>query len=564
MMEERELAIRCARGDNAAQRELYQQYGSRILALCRRYAADPADAEDMMQDAFIKIFKVIGRFSYTRPGSLYSWMARVAINEAFDSVKRRRHLTRQLIDVDKLPEDIPEEPSYDEPASVPPDVLLDMIEALPEGYRTVFRLYCIDGLSHREIADLLRIKEKSSSANLSRARALLSDAIRQYWRDQEDGSSPEGWARILGKMRRAAARRNLMLLLALLLPAASLLLWRQNQQNQVPAVADVRLIEEVRPSVIVHGPLERPRPLRNISYAVLDHEGLAMIPEDAEGVAAPDVYEAMDTTAVSPVAERDAVAGAGQYIADAFFDFPEDAPEPRSRFSLSFRAGSGTIRRYEDVSLESMPYIAALTFMNTVDPGALPEEKANHSNAIPWYLANYVNPPAPETRGRGPLVNNFTPASANRYRHDLPVTFGVSARMDLNERFGIESGLEYTYMHSDVESVVGQLDQHLHFIGVPLRVDTRLRSWNGLDLYVGLGGKVEKCVAASLGRVECEEIRLQWSAGAFAGLQYELGPRVHLYFQPDFSYSFTKTDLVTYRTENPLVFSLNAGLRFDL
>lgn len=136
--------------------------------------------------------------------------------------------------------------------------------------------------------------------------------------------------------------------------------------------------------------------------------------------------------------------------------------------------------------------------------------------------------------------------------------------MDLNERFGIESGLEYTYMHSDVESVVGQLDQHLHFIGVPLRVDTRLRSWNGLDLYVGLGGKVEKCVAASLGRVECEEIRLQWSAGAFAGLQYELGPRVHLYFQPDFSYSFTKTDLVTYRTENPLVFSLNAGLRFDL
>jgi hypothetical protein len=211
-----------------------------------------------------------------------------------------------------------------------------------------------------------------------------------------------------------------------------------------------------------------------------------------------------------------------------------------------------------------MPYIAALTFMNTIDPATIPDGKSNYFNAIPWYQANYVNPPAPETRGRGPLVNNFTPASANRYRHDLPVTFGVSARMDLNERLGIESGIEYTYMHSDVESVAGQLDQHLHFIGVPLRVDTRLRSWNGLDLYVGLGGKVEKCVAASLGRVKCEEMRLQWSAGAFAGLQYELGPRVHLYFQPDFSYSFTKTDLVTYRTENPLVFSLNAGLRFDL
>lgn len=179
-MNEQELARRCAQGDNAARRELYETYGSRLLALCRRYAADAAEAEDLMQDAFVKIFRVIGRFRWTRPGSLYSWMARVALNLAFDSTRKRRRLARELVDVDSLAGEIPDEPGYEETLSVPAEVLQRMIVALPEGYRTVFTLYCIEELSHQEIAALLGIKEKSSSASLARARASLARAIRQY------------------------------------------------------------------------------------------------------------------------------------------------------------------------------------------------------------------------------------------------------------------------------------------------------------------------------------------------------------------------------------------------
>lgn len=179
-MDEQELARRCARGDNAARRELYETYGSRLLALCRRYAVDAAEAEDLMQDAFVKIFRVIGRFRWTRPGSLYSWMARVALNLAFDSAKKRRRLALQLGNVEELAGELPEEPGYEETLSVPAEVLQEMIAALPEGYRTVFTLYCIDELSHKEIAALLGIREKSSSANLARARASLARSIRQY------------------------------------------------------------------------------------------------------------------------------------------------------------------------------------------------------------------------------------------------------------------------------------------------------------------------------------------------------------------------------------------------
>jgi RNA polymerase sigma-70 factor (ECF subfamily) len=179
-MTEQELAIRCARGDDEARKELYMTYSSRLLSLCRRYADNAAEAEDMMQDAFIKIFSVIGRFVWTRPGSLYSWMARVALNQAFDSARKRRRLAGGMMDIEVLPDVPSDEPDYDEAAAVPFDELQKMIAALPEGCQTIFKLYCIDGLSHKEIASLLDIKEKSSSSGLARARATLARAIRKY------------------------------------------------------------------------------------------------------------------------------------------------------------------------------------------------------------------------------------------------------------------------------------------------------------------------------------------------------------------------------------------------
>lgn len=179
-MTEQELASRCARGDDAARKKLYMTYSPRLLSLCRRYADNAAEAEDMMQDAFIKIFSVIGRFVWTRPGSLYSWMARVTLNQAFDSARKRRRLAREMMDIEVLPDVQSDEPDYDEAAAVPIDELQKMISALPEGCQTIFKLYCIDGLSHKEIASLLDIKEKSSSSGLARARALLARAIRKY------------------------------------------------------------------------------------------------------------------------------------------------------------------------------------------------------------------------------------------------------------------------------------------------------------------------------------------------------------------------------------------------
>ena len=168
------------------------------------------------------------------------------------------------------------------------------------------------------------------------------------------------------------------------------------------------------------------------------------------------------------------------------------------------------------------------------------------------------------------------------WHHDLPLGLALSVRTDLTSRLSVETGLEYTYLHSVEElseearqfmadgvlledsNHVEYLDQQLHFVGIPLRLTYRAWSPGRWDVYAGVGVKGDKCIKAQLGVEKLEERRLQWSAEAFGGIQYRLWDRTHLYFQPALNWYFTQTDLVTYRTENPFSLSLHAGLRFDL
>ena len=177
MMEEQELARGCAHKDKEAREELFRRYGPRLFALCLRYSRDRNEADDLFQDAFIRVFDRIGRFRWQGEGSLFRWMARLTLNMSFDKA-RRRHLFQET-DIGPYDDTLPE-PEYEETLQIPQDKLAEMIGRLPERYRTVFQLYCIDGLTHVEIARLLGIKEKSSSADLARARALLSGHIKKY------------------------------------------------------------------------------------------------------------------------------------------------------------------------------------------------------------------------------------------------------------------------------------------------------------------------------------------------------------------------------------------------
>ena len=178
-MEERILAERCKAGDNDARRELYTRFGGRLLSICLRYVGDRATAEDLLHDCFLKVFAAIDRFTWRGEGSLRAWMERIAVNVSLEALRHKRRLHYPTT-VDQLPERY-EEPTAGEMEQVPYDELRRLIA---DGYRTIFNLYCIEELSHKEIAEQLGISEKTSSSQLFRAKALLARRIKAYLKNK--------------------------------------------------------------------------------------------------------------------------------------------------------------------------------------------------------------------------------------------------------------------------------------------------------------------------------------------------------------------------------------------
>lgn len=151
------------------------------------------------------------------------------------------------------------------------------------------------------------------------------------------------------------------------------------------------------------------------------------------------------------------------------------------------------------------------------------------------------------------------------YRHHQPLGLGLSMRREFRHGLSLESGLVYTLLRSDVRKPFASDDiaQQLHFVGIPLRVNWQFLHRRGFHLYIGAGGQIEKCVYAKFGSKVVTEHGVQWSAFGVAGAEYRFGRTVGLYFEPELSYYFTRTELRTARTDDPLTLTLRLGLRFS-
>ena len=176
-IEDIELAKLCARGDEKARQQLYTKYATYLYALCIRYVSDRELARDLMHDAMIKIFDTVGKYRPT--GSLKSWCARVTVNMVIDHMRRSKHM--ETVPLEPTQEKIPE-PQNEEVAKVPKAELIRMVGELPETKSVIFNLFCIEGYSHKDIAEMLDIKEKTSSSLLFKARAQLAENVREYIR----------------------------------------------------------------------------------------------------------------------------------------------------------------------------------------------------------------------------------------------------------------------------------------------------------------------------------------------------------------------------------------------
>ncbi len=178
-LSEAELLNLVRSGDASGMRAFYERYVGFLTAVCSRYVPDRAAVKDILQEVFVKAFDRIGSFEYRGEGSVKAWMHRIVVN---DSLKFLR-ANGKMKYVDDLPD--VEDEQMDSLPDVPVAVLAEMIKSLPDGYRTVFNLFVFEKKSHREIAELLGIKEDSSASQFFRARAMLAKKIKEYVKKNE-------------------------------------------------------------------------------------------------------------------------------------------------------------------------------------------------------------------------------------------------------------------------------------------------------------------------------------------------------------------------------------------
>ncbi|HEX7456936.1 MAG TPA: sigma-70 family RNA polymerase sigma factor [Ginsengibacter sp.] len=173
-METSELIKEAKQGSAAAQKCLFDQLAEKMLVICRRYVKSNEDAEELMLDGFYKFFKKMASFNYQGDAALYTWLKKIMINECLMFLRKKNVFT---IVTDAEVEDV----SLQEEAlnNLSADEIFKTIVQLPVGYRTVFNLYVIEGMPHKEVAALLNISEGTSKSQLSKAKVLLQKMLLQ-------------------------------------------------------------------------------------------------------------------------------------------------------------------------------------------------------------------------------------------------------------------------------------------------------------------------------------------------------------------------------------------------
>lgn len=165
---------RCREEDPKAQEALYRMFAGKMFSLCLRYAQSYEEAQDNLQEGFIKVFKNIRQFRFE--GSFEGWVRRIMVNVSIQEYRSQYRLyplsgqeKNEALCLDNISDHVSEED------------LMRLIRELPPRYRLVFNMYSIEGYSHKEIAEQLDITEGTSKSNLSRAREILQEKLKKYY-----------------------------------------------------------------------------------------------------------------------------------------------------------------------------------------------------------------------------------------------------------------------------------------------------------------------------------------------------------------------------------------------
>ncbi len=537
------LVQECRSGDRDAMSILYTRFAPRMLHVISRYVSDKDSAQDILHDGFIVAFTRLD--TIRDPEHLDFWLATIMKNLSL------KYLQAQTITsiLDEIPENI-EEPELDDILDFA--TLESLIRQLPEGYQKVFRLAVLENKSHKEISEILGIAPNSSSSQLFHAKLRLRELIKDY-----------------------KLRAGLISLLLLLISVGVFFLSRQdyilltsdylstdsmpkkhisNSEFQSETVSENSSEEEVNTLVSANIP-STSLPSKRIIAEEINTENIPVNPLPAES-------ETQST-----------------FISDSVGVSSPFKPEDHPRKPLNDDSDNLHDRLFADVPhnvSKEKGWSAGILF----DPGMLSFNGLNDGDLLtdpPQSCPS--DPPGPDDddttpQSRIPRLPNDIESSLGSAprRHHLPISFALTAEKHFSSRLGLESGIGYSYLHTDFERYKEPSTCHWHYLEIPLKVNLYAYTSPRIKLYFGFGGKVAIPIysyaqiapssPAESGRFNSKSV---WSVGGSVGVSFRLSKRVDLFVEPSLRYHFPQECTIPniWTDDEPWSISIPIGLRFN-
>ena len=573
-METTRLIERCRQGDADALGELYKAYAQQMRGVCHCYISDEQTVEDVLHDAFVIIFTSFDRLRDV--GRAEAWMMAITRNVASKCKDHLEALPMVSLDETSETELIAAENEEKDVRGVPLSEVVRMIDRLPNGYGQVFRLSVFEGMTHKEIADMLGIEPHSSSSQLARAKKMLRKMMQQYW---------------------------VAMLLLLLMPITFFLFRKGDtaikdedggERQPSPVVAKQKdtpkesqkdsRTEQPQEPVIVHIPVLHTSidTLQPVIAQPLDSIMLDSLTNMiAQEQTTPDTIKNSEQTDTTYIIEEQNLPHYD--ITDLFPDKPVKRLHNKQRWSidLAYAGGMGEQNFNRPYSFTETPTLAPtgeppspVTFENWSDYAAFladnPDDGARHTRRVIMNIALNNVGDAPGT-GTDKIIR--------KSHHYMPMNFSLALKYGLNHRFALETGLNYSQLKSEFEmgsngNTINE-QQIIHYLGIPVKGIYYIYNRKVWSLYGSLGVTTEIPVYSPLntnyymhGILEATEKTTihapwQWSVGSGLGLQYNFTPNIGLFAEPSLQYYIpTGSQIETYRTEHPFTFTLPLGIRF--
>lgn len=513
-----QLVKRSQSGDREAFGLLYNLYAPSMMKVIEACVHNHDIAQDILHDGFIIAFSALDKL--IEPIKFESWLTTIMRNLSLQYLREAsNHITVPMTDTSG--ESLYEDSTID--TALTWDELSNIIDKLPDGYSKVFRLAVLDGLSHKEIGEILGIAPHSSSSQLSHAKAMLRRLITEY----RIGMGIIGLFAVIfsiimiwfGVNRKDTTNINLIANE----PDRS----KTNETNGRESISDTIPVDKIKPATSVE--YHRTEPQRdNLTEVKLPEDTVSVVPDKSEHNIPEDTI--LNIPKIPTVKDNELLADNNVSIRH----------NEGNNWSLSL-AYSGNMGQNTD-SRYRMPI--------GPDPD-LPSEKPDEIEV------------------------------SEKSRHYMPLTIGLSLNYGLSSRWSVESGIRYTFLRSDFmrESEIEktEINQRIHYIGIPLKFNYRIFGNNRFSIYGQGGAALDIPVNGTQSIMKWGQgwnkpefdrttisVPLQWSIEGGVGLQYHLTPSISIYAEPSFRYYFNPgTDIKTIRQDKPFEFTIPIGIRLN-